>query len=215
MKRVFLIIIMFFVCSLNVFGKNVPLYTTSINKTGIGIIKLPQEFKVYESTDKKSKILADFKWGEAEGAYIRDDYSDNFIIFDSLQNTAFMTVVEDSDKKDWYKVCYDQKNGLTGWVNPSKYNFYSWLFFYIKYGKANGLYAFRDLDNTGKRLYSKPDFESQIINTFEKAKDIRIQIFRGNWALVRVYDYEGGVKIGWINWRTPEGKLKYFPNVLK
>lgn len=215
MKKLLLTLIMIFVFCISAFGKNAPLYKTSISNFGIGVIKLPQEFKVYEAKDEKSSVLADFKWGSAEGVYIRDDYSDNFIIFDSLQNMAFMTVVEDSDDIGWYKVCYDQKKGLTGWVHPSKYNFYSWLFFYIKYGKANGLYALKDLDNAPQKLYSKPDFESQVINTFEKAKDIRVHIFRGNWVLVRIYDYEGGVKIGWLNWRTPEGKLNYFPNVLK
>ena len=215
MKKFLLIFIMFFLVCCSAFGKNVPLYSTSININGIGVIKLPQKFTVYEEANKKSKVLADFTWGEAEGAYIKDDYSDNFIIFDPLQNTAFMTVVEDSDDTGWYKVCYDQKNGLTGWVYPGKYIFYSWLFFFNRYGKKDGLYAFRDLDNTQKRLYSKPDFDSQVINKFEKAKDIRVQVFRGNWVLVRVYDYEGGVKIGWLNWRTPEGKLRYFPNVLK
>ena len=72
-----------------------------------------------------------------------------------------------------------------------------------------------DLDNTEKRLYSKPDFNSQIINTFKHAKDIRIQIIRGNWALVRLYEYEGKMKIGWIKWRTDEGKFQFFPNVIK
>ena len=215
MKKILLTIIMFFIVCCGAFGKNAPLYTNSINVEGIGIIKMPQEFKVYEDKNEKSKILADFKWGKAEGAYIRDDYSDNFVVFDPLQNIAFMSVVDDADEVGWYKICYDQKNGLTGWVKPSKYTFYSWLFFFNRYGKANGLYAFRDLPNNLKWLYSKPDLESQVITTFERAKDIRVQIFRGNWALVRLYDYEGGVKIGWINWRTPEGKFKYFPNVIK
>lgn len=215
MRKILLTLTIIFIFCLNAIGKNVPLYTTSINVDGIGVIKLPQEFKVFESEDEKSPVLADFKWGKAEGAFIRDDYSDNFIIFDPLQNVAYMTVVEDSENTGWYKVCYDQKKGLTGWVRPSEYKFYSWLFFYIKYGKANGLYAFSDIDNKQKWMYSKPDFDSQVINKFERAKDIRVQIFRGNWVLVRVYDYEGGVKIGWLNWRTPDGKLKYFPNVIK
>ena len=126
-----------------------------------------------------------------------------------------MTVLTDSDGDGWYEICYDQKNKLTGWVAPSEYEFYPWLAFYTKYGKKNGLYPFRDLDNTEKRLYSKPDFNSQIINTFNHVKDIRIQIIRGNWALVRLYDYEGKLKIGWIKWRTDEGKFQFFPNVIK
>lgn len=215
MKKIFITIFSVFIFCLGALGKNAPLYTTSINVEGIGIINLPQEFRIYKSDNEKSPIITTFKWGKKEGAYITDDYSDNFVIFDSLQNRAFMTVVDDSDNAGWYKICYDQKNKLTGWVHPDDYKFYSWLSFFTKYGKTNGLYPFRDIDNTQKWLYSKPDFDSQVISTFEKAKDIRVQIFRGNWALVRVYDYEGGMKIGWINWRTPEGKFKYFPNVLK
>ena len=215
MKKIFITVIIVLMTCINAFAKNAPMYKNSINVAGIGVIKLPQEFTIYESDNERSPVIKIIKWGKAEGAYISDDYSDNFIIFDPLQNTAFMTVVEDSDNTGWYKICYDQKNELTGWVSPGDYTFYSWLSFFTKYGKMNGLYAFSDIDNTEKRLYSKPDFNSQIINTFENAKDIRIQIFRGNWALVRVYDYKGGMKIGWINWRTQEGKFKFFPAVLK
>ena len=215
MKKLFCTLFILLIMNGTVLAKNIPLYTTSINVEGMGIISLPQEFTVYEQADRKSPVLKNYKWGKAEGAYITEEYSDDFIIYDSLQNKAYMTVVDDSDKKGWYRVCYDQKNGLTGWVNPDNYIFYSWLSFYTRFGKANGLYAFNDLDNKQKWLYSKPDFDSQVINTFERAKDIRVQIFRGNWVLVRVYDYEGGMKIGWLNWRTKDGKFKYFPNVLK
>lgn len=215
MKKFLITIITIFILALSSYAKNVPLYKNSINIEGIGVIKLPQKFTIYESANENSKILAEYKWGNAEGAYINDDYSDNFIIFDPLQKAAYMTVVEDSDNVGWYKICYDQKNGLTGWVNPSKYKFFSWIMFYSIYGKMNGLYAFRDLDNTDKKLYSKPNFDSQVINTLDRIKDIRVQIFRGNWVLVRVYDYEGGLKIGWLNWRTSDGKFKYFPNILK
>lgn len=196
-------------------AKTTPLYKNSIVVEGIGIIKLPEKFNVYEKPDFNSKILKSYSWGESAGAYIKTDDDDDFIIFYPAQNYAYMTVVDDIEDQPWYKICYDQKNQLFGWVSPEKYEVYNWLSFYTKYGKANGLYAFNDLDLTEKRLYSKPDLESQIIGTFERAKDIRVHIFRGNWVLVRVYDYEGGLKIGWLKWRTNEGKFKFFPNVLK
>ena len=52
--RKLLTIIAIFVFSLSAFGKNVPLYSTSINVQGIGVIKLPQEFKVYEKANENS-----------------------------------------------------------------------------------------------------------------------------------------------------------------
>ena len=209
--------IIFSVCIFTCFeayGKTVPLYKNSINTEGIGIIKLPQRFNIYESPGLKSKVIKEIVWGEESGAIVRDDTESGFIIFYPAQNQAFMTVIDDTESGGWYRVCYDQKNKLYGWVSPDKYTFYSWINFFSKYGKANGLYAFRDLDLTEKRLYAKPDLNSQILGSFERAKDIRVQIYRGNWALVRVYDYEGGLKIGWLKWRTDEGKFKFFPNVL-
>lgn len=215
MKKIFITIIMIFTLCMGAYAKHTPLYKNSISIEGIGAIQLPNEFTIYEKPDLKSKVLTQYKWGQAEGSYVNDDYGDNFIVFDPVKNIGFMTVVEDSELEGWYEICYDQTNKLTGWVYPKEYKFYPWLSLFTKYGKANGLYAFRDLDNTEKRLYAKADPESQVIGTFKRAKDIRIQIIRGNWALVRLYDYERKMKIGWIRWRTDEGKFQFFPNVIK
>ena len=216
MKRLFTVIFIFISLFFGLYAnaKTAPLYKDSINVEGIGIIRLPQEFTVYEKPSKKSKILKQYKWGDAQGAY-SEEYVNDFIIFDPLNNIAFMSVVDDLESGYWYKVCYDQKNKLSGWVMPNDYDYYSWLSFFTKYGKQNGIYPFRDLDLTEKRLYSKDDLNSQILGSFEKAKDIRVQIFRGNWVLVRIYKYEGGMKIGWLKWRTDEGKFHYFPKVVK
>ena len=212
MKKIFISIFLFFSLTMSVFAKNVPLYTNSINQVGIGLIKLPQEFYIYEKPDLKSKVVTKFQWGQAEGSKINDtDYSDNFIIFDPNKDYAYMTVLTDSDGDGWYEICYDQTKGLTGWVNPSKYEYYPWYSFFMKYGKQNGLYAFRNIPVELKRLHSKPTEDSQVINTFENAKNIRVQIYRGNWVLVRVYDFEGKLMIGWLKWRNEDGKFNYFP----
>jgi len=215
MKKFLITIFISIIFCLSASAKTVPLYENSITTEGIGIISLPTFFKIYEKPDMKSKVLKEFKWGSAVGSYYTDNYSKNFVIFEPAKDIGYMTVVDDIENSGWYKVCYDQHNQLTGWVFPENYKFYYWLSFYTKFGKANGLYEFRDLDLTEKRLYAKPDLDSQVINTFERAKNIRVQIFRGNWVLVRVYDFEGKLKIGWIKWRTDEGKFKFFPNVIK
>ena len=213
MRRFLLAIFLIFFTSLSVNAKNIPLYKNSITQVGVGVIKLPQEFTIYEKPDFKSKVVKSYKWGEAEGSKIQDeDYSNNFIIYNPISKLAFMTVLTDSDN-GWYEICYDQKNELKGWVAPSKYVYYPWFSFFTKYGKENGLYAYRDLAPEQKWLYSQPDKESQVINTFKNAKDIRVQIYRGNWMLVRVYDLEGKLKIGWLKWRTDEGNFNYFPIV--
>ena len=214
MKKFLSVIFLSFFITASSIAKNMPLYTTSINNYGVGVINMPQEFNIYEQPNFKSKTVAHYKWGNSTGAYIHDsDLSDNFVIYNPSKNQAYMTVTTDSDGDGWYEVCYDHKNNLTGWVAPEKYTYYPWLSFFTKFGKTNGLYAFRDIPVELKRLHSHPDFESQVINSFEKAKNIRVQIFRGNWVLVRVYDYDGKLMIGWLKWRTDEGKFNYFPNV--
>ena len=215
LSTVILLFLFLFLACLDVSAKTTPLYKNSIAVEGIGIIKLPEKFSVYEKPNFKSKVLKSYSWGKDAGAYIKADDDDDFIIYYPAQSAAFMTVVDDLEDSPWYKVCYDQKNKLTGWVSPDKYEFYNWLSFFTKYGKANGLYAFKDLDLKEKRLYSKDSLDSQILSSFERAKNIRVHIFRGNWVLVRVYDYEGGLKIGWLKWRTDEGKFNFFPNILK
>ena len=215
LATIVILILFLFSDSLIARAKTTPLYKNSIAVEGIGIIKLPEKFSVYEKPDFKAKVLKSYSWGKESGAYIKADDDDDFIIFYPAQNAAYMTVVDDIEDSTWYKVCYDQKNRLTGWVSPEKYEYFNWLSFFTKYGKANGLYAFKDLDLKEKRLYSKDDIDSQIIGSFERAKNIRIHIVRGNWVLVRVYDYEGGLKIGWLKWRTDEGRFRFFPNVIK
>ena len=158
-------------------------------------------------------MVKDYIWGAAGGAAINDtDYSDNFIIYNPLEDLAFMTVLTDSTD-GWYEICYDHKNGVTGWVYPEKYEYYPWFPFFKKFGKENGLYSFKDLTPEQKRLYSQPNTDSQIIGDFKTAKYINVQMYRGNWVLVRVYNYEGKLKIGWLKWRTDEGNFNYFPIV--
>lgn len=212
MKKFLIFFFLFFNFASYSEAKNIPLYTDSINYPGIGVINLPQDFYIYEKPNINSKILEHYQIGKAEGSKIGDtDYSDNFIIYNPLKNYAYMTVITDSDNNGWYEICYNQTKGLTGWVLPSTYTYYPWYSFFTKFGKINGLYAFKDIPVEEKRLHSHPDYDSQIINIFENAKNIRVQMYRGNWVLVRVYDYEGKLMIGWIKWRTDEGKFNYFP----
>lgn len=211
MKEFFVLLLLFFISILNVSAKNIPLYTTSISKTGIGLINLPSEFIIYEAPDENSKIIKKYSLHFSNSSYVKDrDYSDNFVIYNPNTKLAYMTVLEESDN-NWFEICYDQKEGLTGWVKPKKYLYYNWISFFNKYGKENGLYAYRDISIEKKWLYSRPDENAQIISSFENSKNIRAQLFKGNWVLVRVYDIEGRLKIGWLKWRTEEGNFNYFP----
>ena len=73
---------------------------------------------------------------------------------------------------------------------------------------------FADVRKDERLLRLAPDEDSEVSYEFIYPKYIRLQLIKGNWALIKVVDYDNEQKVGWFKWRNPDGTLNLFPEFL-
>ncbi|EKE02216.1 MAG: hypothetical protein ACD_20C00410G0002 [uncultured bacterium] len=220
MKKVFLafiILFMSFIISPKAFSDGfLPRYSDSINNYGIGIYLAPKEFSIYAEPDQKSNIVEHIRWNNFGVSSLNNKLSSKnvFIAFIPKNNTAIMTAVDDME--NWCQVIYDRKTGAKGWVKITDSNkFLTWLDFMTKYGKASDIYLFLDLPEEYRLIHTAPHENAQVQTTQPFSPDnVKLKFIKGNWMLVNVIDYsKTSTYIGWIRWRTNEGRIFAFPNL--
>lgn len=89
----------------------------------------------------------------------------------------------------------------------------TWTNFYTSYGKKYGLKMLKSAPASCKDIKSAPDDLAQTISTVNYPKVIKLNIIRGNWALVSVLDLDKTPKTGYIRWRSDDGVRYFFPDV--
>ena len=118
----------------------------------------------------------------------------------------------DEEKNEYTKVIYDTSNGLSGWIkNPPDSKAFYWRQLFYKYGKYKGIYLFANVKENDKVLRLSPEDDADISYSFIYPKYIRLQLIKGNWALLKVLDYDNEQKVGWFKWRNQDGTLNAFP----
>ncbi len=220
MKKVILTIALF-LSFFAVFAANqsfadvMPRYMTSIAHTGIGAFNAPKEFAVYENPDENSKVLEQITWG-AKGVTSFGNLNENdiFVTYVPAYNVAYCAVDDEID--GWVKIFYSQKTGKTGWVKATATNrFTSWMGFYMSKGRKNGVYFFKDMPETNKKLMSGPEKDSQKVASYTYPKFVKLTLVRGNWMLVTILDLGNETRVGWMQWRTEDGNFMIFPKMYK
>ena len=191
-----------------------PVTSGSISHYGCGVINLPKNFVVYSAPSEASKVLKIVDYSDnkqsPDMSYI-PSYENISVAF-SPANSISLVVVETNEENGWYEVYYDQKTGKTGWVkNMNQDAFKTWKDVFYLWGKKYGLYIFKDVQDDKKVLYSQPGGEGQRLEDITYAKYINFSMVQGNWMLVTVLDLGCKAKIGWMQWRTDDGKLLMFP----
>lgn len=221
MKKAFFVIIFLFLFLMPVFGAcyYLPRYTDSVKELGIGTCFVPQNITIYSNPTLSSKIVDKIQWDNASNVYSEKNgeiYPKNFFtLFIPNRNAAMVTVTEETD--DWLEICYDQKNNGQGWIKKTDdTKFMSWYQFMKEYGKKYGIYFFADVPIEKKSLYSSPNGKSLPKgNEFYHPSNIQLKVISGNWALVKVVDFDNeSAPIGWIKWRDENGKMYIFPNII-
>ena len=215
MKKVIFILFILLFSSISTKADVMPFYTDSISYTGIGVVNFGEYNTIYEKPSLESGVIATVSY-EINGVVLNHKwYQINriFVAFSPRARLAYAIVV-DEDGSDWYKICYDQINGKTGWIKvDDRKEFFTWKDFFDYYGRKRGIYAFRNIPTQYKRLYSGPDDDSQVLQSFDYARHIYLKKVMGNWVLVTLEDLQNKTKIGWLKWRTTDGKLYYFPSI--
>lgn len=216
MKKFLLILTFLFAFTLKSNASWQPEYLTSVNHWGIGVAAANEKVKIYQNTSIKSKILEEISWDS------RGDLSckinkhcraeEMFLTFSPNENGVFFST--DDENEEWIKICYNQKRNLFGWIKKSEETkYYTWAEFIDLYGKKYGFYLFRDVPKEERRLYSQPTFESNSVDSFIIAKKITPWLVRGNWILVKVDNFDGKIKTGWLHFRLDNGRLLGFCRV--
>ena len=85
--------------------------------------------------------------------------------------------------------------------------------FYNMYGRKYGLYILKGAPESVKNIKSAPDESSQFIAEMNMPTKIKLNVIRGNWALVSVLDLDRTPKTGYIRWRGDDGIHYLFPDI--
>ena len=214
MKKIILTILSVFIFNFSTMAAEyLPKYKTSMLEYGIGLYFGEGTATVYAEPNDKSKILANLKWDadyvDINGTKVEP--KNVFAVF-SPQKSLSGFIALDEIGTEYTKIIYDNSKQLSGWIKNSPENkvFY-WRQLFYRYGKTRGLYMFADTLKTEKLLRVSPDEDSEISYEFIYPKYIRLQLIKGNWALVKVVDYDNEQKVGWFRWRNSDGTLNLFP----
>ncbi len=135
-----------------------------------------------------------------------------FVLFIPSKNLGMLAVTDETD--DWIQIIYNNETGASGWIKKDDpYRFMTWIMFYNMYGRKYGLNLLKQAPDSAKDLHTSTDDKSQIVGTINMPQKINLNVIKGNWALVSVYDIDRIPKTGYVRWRSNDGVKYYFPAI--
>ena len=207
MKKILLIVAMLFM--IPAFADTMPYYTSAIPKEAIGVYQTGDTLTIYSHPEVNSKIIRTF-----DLSYKPETMPNG--IFGLLVNEKKLGFLYVSDIGDdgWVEIIYDKPTGAKGWVmTEDRFQFLPWQSFYNMYGRKYGLRILKDAPEEVNILHSKSDSLAQSVGKINYAKSIKLTKISGNWALVSVLDIDKTLKMGFMRWRSDDGKIYAMPNI--
>lgn len=214
MKKILLLTILFFSFIMPAFCDVMPYYINSLRRYGIGYNEVKSPLILRDTPSSGGKVLEtiNFDYNNNSSCIInknRCSVDEIFSAYSKDKQIALMTTIDES--QGWNLVCSNQNEApICGWVDEKINKYYSWSEFFDILGKKYGLYLFKDIQKMDKTLYAAPHRQSNSTGVIELPKYITPWLIRGNWMLVKVYDFNSKQKTGWLNYRDNKGKLKVF-----
>ena len=207
MKKIILIIGMLFM--IPCFADTLPYYTSAVPKSAIGVYQTGDNLTIYSHPDSNSHVVKTFDF-----SYKQESMPDGVFAVLINERKLGMLYVTDIGDDNWIEVMYDKHTGATGWVMAEdKFQFLPWINFYNMYGRKYGLRLFKDAPDSIDILHSKSEDLSQGVAKLNYVKQIKLTRLSGNWALVSVLDLDKVPKMGFMRWRSDDGKIYAFPNI--
>ncbi len=214
MKKFFLILSILFLIPLQGLCENVIPQNVSLENTNtFGLYQVPNKITLYEQPSDKSNIIHSISFS-GEKIFPPDIKADDlFVVFLPAKNLGFLAVTDETE--DWVQVIYNNNTGAKGWLKKDEdpYRFMTWVMFYNMYGRKYGLKILKDAPDIAKDLHTSTDDKSQTVGVINMPQKINLNVIRGNWALVSVYDIDRIPKTGYVRWRADNGVKYYFPDI--
>ncbi len=214
MKRILFLILIFFSVVIKANADVMPYYINSLKRYGIGYSLVQSPVIMRQEPNSQGKILEtlNFNYNNEASCIMnntRCSIDEIFAAYSTKNKVALLTTLDTTE--GWDLVCFNQlQNPICGWVSQKQSKFYNWSEFFDYFGKKFGVYLFKDLQKTDKILYAAPLKQTNATGSIEIPRKITPWLVRGNWLLVKVYDFNNQQKTGWINFRGDNGKLKLF-----
>ncbi len=207
MKKFLIIFLIMF--TLPVFADTLPYYTNNIPKSSIGVFQTGETLNIYTEPDEKSHIIKTYDF-----SYKPETMPDGvFCVLLNERKLGLMYVTDIGDD-NWVQIIYDKHTGAKGWVmTEDRMQFMPWRNFYNLYGRKYGLRILKDAPDEISVLHAKSEDFSQNLDKLKYVKQIKLNLIRGNWALVSAMDIDKVVKTGYLKWRNTDGTIYAFPNI--
>lgn len=182
-----------------------------INAVALGMYQVPKHVVIYAKPNLKSEIIFEADWNFEAFKSVNGTEASFFSVLVKEKELGFIEVIDFTD--DWLKVLYDKDNKKNGWIKSEDIRFLTWRNFYNLYGRKYGLYIVDDIPDAIKELRTDADNNSQSVGKMIRPVKINLIKLKGNWVLVKVLDAGNIVKIGYLRWRSDEGKIYFFPKI--
>ena len=213
MKKFILSLIIAFITSCTTYAKDViPIRPTDNHINTVGLYQVGDDITIYKEPNENSQILYRIRYNNTEFFPTEIGFEKFFIVYLEKKSLALVGVVDYLD--DWVEIVYDNSSGATGWIKKDDpYKFMTWINFYNNYGKKYGLTLLKSTPNSCLDIKSSTDEKSKTIDTINQPEMIKLNVIRGNWALVSVFDMDRTPKTGYVKWRSEDGVKYFFPTL--
>lgn len=189
-----------------------PVYSKNLHTRTYGFYQVGKLITLYESPDEKSKIVQTISWTKDKLMPENLNFEDVFTVYNGTKELALMAVEDETE--DWVKLIYNNKTNKSGWMKKDDpYKFMTWINLYNAYGKKYGLKVLKDTPEDLLVLRSQTEDKSQVVARLNHPEFIKLNMIRGNWALVTVVDIDKTPKTGYIRWRSDDGVKYLFPDI--
>lgn len=195
------------------YAKDIMPVRSSINQThSIGLYQIGDDVRIYKEPNEESQILYRVRWNQDEFFPNEIGAENFFVVFLPNKSLELVAVTDMTD--DWIEIIYDNSTGKTGWIKmDDPYKFMTWINFYNIYGKKYGLTLLGGAPEYCKDIKATTENLAKTISTINHPSKIKLNVIRGNWALVSVMDLDKTPKTGYVRWRSDDGVRYFFPAI--
>lgn len=210
-----LVMVSFFMTGFGVetYSKDIMPVRATVNQINtIGLYQIGDDVQIYKEPSEESQILYRVRWTQDE-FFPNDIGFDRFFVVFLPKKSLELVAVTDMTE-DWIEIVYDNFSSKTGWIKmDDPYKFMTWINFYNTYGKKYGLTLLGGAPEYCKDIKASTEDLAKTISTINHPTKIKLNVIRGNWALVSVMDMDKTPKTGYVRWRSNDGIRYFFPSI--